>query len=141
MTEKWKRKNAVLNCEWGMANYESIESERPEFVGELRYSPVTDQPEVYYAIGSAVRRKMAMALGTCAVLMGGAGMATWGCLQAKTLFSQPRYGMHEWGLKLAGLLNALQIGLGNWAYGTVAMRLTDWVRRCVLRCCVLCKCA
>ena len=126
MTEKWKRKNAVLNCQWGMTNFENAEAERPEFVGELRYSPVTDQPEVYYAKGSATRRRIVLGFTTCVVLMAAAGLATWGCLRAKSLFSKPEFGMHEWGLKMAGLLNALQIGVGNMLYGTVAMRLTDW---------------
>ena len=126
MTEKWKRKNAELNCQWGMADFESAEAERPQFVGEVRYSPVTDQPEVYYAKGSATRRKIMIGATTCVVLMCAAGLATWGCLKAKTLFSKPELGMHEWGVKLAGVLNALQIGVGNMLYGTVAMSITDW---------------
>jgi hypothetical protein len=126
MTEKWKRKNAELNMQWGMTDFETAEAERPQFVGELRYSPVTDQPEVYYAKGSATRRKIMIGATTCVVLMGAAGLATWGCLRAKSLFSKPEFGMHEWGVKLAGVLNALQIGVGNMLYGTVAMRITDW---------------
>ena len=125
MTEHWKRKNTVLNLAWGTAGFEAAEAERPQFKGVPRYSPVDDQPEVHHAPGKARSRKKQMAMITCFMLMACAVTATWMCLQMKRILSNPEY-LGDLGIKLAGFANALQIGVGNYLYGKVAMSLTDW---------------
>eukprot|EP00937_MAST-01D_sp_MAST-1D-sp2_P007706 g7706.t1 len=127
MTEKWKRVNSVINVWWGTTDFEAEEQERPEFVGELRYSPVTDQPEVHHVRGSAQKKKMYLALATCFTLMCAAGFATWGILKLKYIMSDPANGIgKDRGVQLAGIANAIWIQLGNALYGDFAMKLTDW---------------
>jgi hypothetical protein len=125
VTEQWNQQNAVLNLMWGTANFEAQEAERPQFKGVPRFSPIDDQPEIHHAAGTARARKQLVAMGTCTMLMCCAVSATWGCLLMKRVMSNP-HNMGETGIKLAGFLNAMQIGIGNYLYGRIAMRLTDW---------------
>ena len=46
--EHWKRKEATLNTQWGMSDFEAKEEARPEFIGELRES---------VTIGTLARRR------------------------------------------------------------------------------------
>jgi hypothetical protein len=38
--EYWKRQEAEWRCQWGMANYQEKEVERPQFVGEDIRNPI-----------------------------------------------------------------------------------------------------
>ena len=126
MTEKWKTVNGVLNLEWGMRNFEKDEVERPEFTGTLRYSPVTDLPEMHHVAPREFKRRLRMSqlavMGMCSV----ACVATYACLMSKSILSEPKHGLGERGIQLAGLINAFQVIVGNILFGGVATLLTDW---------------
>ena len=68
-TEGWKRRNAALNLWWGTADFESSEMARPEFVGPMRFSPVTDLPEIQHEDVKSLRRKMAVAFAVVFVMV------------------------------------------------------------------------
>ena len=44
----WKKKQARISMEWGMAGFEQDENERTQFEGEDITSPVNGKPMVYY---------------------------------------------------------------------------------------------
>ena len=46
--EFWKRKESFHAMKWGMVGYEEEEQDRPQFVGELRKSPVDGRQYLYF---------------------------------------------------------------------------------------------
>ncbi|XP_071550215.1 anoctamin-5 isoform X3 [Panulirus ornatus] len=60
--ELWKRKQAVIQWQWDLENYEEEEELRPEFeekVTTTRINPVTNKPEPYLPIMSQITRLVA----------------------------------------------------------------------------------
>ncbi|KAK4289630.1 hypothetical protein Pmani_037410, partial [Petrolisthes manimaculis] len=60
--ELWKRKQAVIQWQWDLENYEEEEELRPEFeekVTTTRINPVTNKPEPYLPLWSRVSRLVA----------------------------------------------------------------------------------
>lgn len=48
MIEYWKRRESRRAMEWGMSNFEEVETERPEFHGEEVFSYINGQPMKYF---------------------------------------------------------------------------------------------
>ncbi|KAK8378725.1 hypothetical protein O3P69_009442 [Scylla paramamosain] len=60
--ELWKRKQAVIQWQWDLENYEEEEELRPEFeekVTTTRINPVTNKPEPYLPLWSQITRLVA----------------------------------------------------------------------------------
>lgn len=60
--ELWKRKQAVIQWQWDLDNYEEEEELRPEFeekVTTTRINPVTNKPEPYLPIWNQITRLVA----------------------------------------------------------------------------------
>lgn len=60
--ELWKRKQAVIQWQWDLDNYEEEEELRPEFeetVNTTRINPVTNKPEPYLPMWSKISRMIA----------------------------------------------------------------------------------
>lgn len=47
-TEFWKRKQSKLAYRWDVLEFQPTDHHRPEFYGEIRPSPVTGRPELFY---------------------------------------------------------------------------------------------
>lgn len=48
MLEDWKNAECKYALEWGMSDFESTEQDRPEFYGQLQWSPVNGERVTYY---------------------------------------------------------------------------------------------
>ena len=60
--ELWKRKQAVIQWQWDLENYEEEEELRPHFhekVTTTRINPVTKKPEPYLPLWKQVSRMVA----------------------------------------------------------------------------------
>ena len=126
MTEAWKRKNAAINLWWGTADFEQDETARPEFRGSMRYSRVTDQPEIQQSSPKESRRKIAIALTVVILLILGAIGVTSFCFYLKNWLADPKMLGEPIGTGAAGLINATWIAVGNSLYRNIAVKLTNW---------------
>ena len=105
MTEAWKRKNAAINLWWGTADYEADETARPEFRGSMRYSKVTDQPEIQQTSTKEFRKKILIAVCVMIGLILAALGVTSFCFYLKNYLADPAMLGEPKGTILAGLIN------------------------------------
>ena len=54
----WSQKQSRASMEWGVTGSESIEQDRPQFVGMLINSPINGQPETYFSDSSRKLRQI-----------------------------------------------------------------------------------
>ena len=116
MMEFWKQKEATKAMQWGMADFESEEQDRPEFHGDIISSPIDGQVMTYYpetkrsfsqVVGGAIT--FFLILGVMAFI----GVVFW----LKGLSGLwPDY---------ASLINSLGIQIFNAIYNMVAITLTN----------------
>jgi hypothetical protein len=148
MTEFWKGRNAFLNLCWGMSDFKEVEvrvrplhtllsytlshtlpfafkRERPEFIGVVRLSPVTDLKEMYHVSRSALYWRIAYSMSFLSILVIIACSATYFLLYMKNYLvtGPPCMAM---GAAIAGGANAIMIGVGNEIYTLLAEFLTAW---------------
>jgi hypothetical protein len=125
MTESWKRRNATLNLWWGTFEFETHEVARPQFAGLLRYSPITDKPEMYHSSLKQLKKKVAMSFAFVFTLVIGAVGMTAFCLYLKSYLAAPE-NFGKLGPPIASMINAGWIATGNTLYRMLAVKLTNW---------------
>ena len=125
MTEGWKRRNATINLWWGTFEFETHEVARPQFAGLLRYSPITDKPEMYHNSLKQLKKKVAMSFAFVFTLVIGAVGMTAFCLYLKSYLAAPE-NFGKLGPPIASMINAGWIATGNTIYRMIAVKLTNW---------------
>ena len=117
--EKWKRRQSTLSVIWGQTDYEKIEIPRPQFRGELRRDPVTDDMvEIYYESKKRLRFYFLSAVVTfiiiCMVLACVAGIIILKQNTTSTTLSA-----------IYSIVNAIQILIFNVIYSKLVIILTN----------------
>eukprot|EP00735_Rhodelphis_limneticus_P011287 TRINITY_DN4372_c0_g1::TRINITY_DN4372_c0_g1_i1::g.21188::m.21188 TRINITY_DN4372_c0_g1::TRINITY_DN4372_c0_g1_i1::g.21188 ORF type:complete len:745 (-),score=274.36,sp/Q14AT5/ANO7_MOUSE/28.48/9e-67,Anoctamin/PF04547.7/1.1e-130,DUF221/PF02714.10/0.0029,DUF221/PF02714.10/2.4e+03 TRINITY_DN4372_c0_g1_i1:308-2542(-) len=116
--EYWGRENKVLAYRWNVMNFEEEEAQRPAFQGELRPSPITGKPVLFYDPGQRnVKQVITYSIVMFFVM----------CLAVVMTSILILKNSSNEGLSFsAGILNGIIIAVFNAIYKYVAMRLNDW---------------
>ena len=69
MLEYWKRKEATTAMRWGMSDFETRETDRPEYFGELISSPVNGQRMVAFPTAKRTARQLFALIVTVGMLL------------------------------------------------------------------------
>lgn len=119
--EYWKRTSITLAWKWGVTEYEEEEETRPEFVGEVRKSPITGKPELYSPPGPRYQKYLVTVLVTLALLAVSCG-AMLACYAVGDMIpAESTY------LKLLpSVAYAISIPLINSFYKGISIQLNDW---------------
>eukprot|EP01031_Cornospumella_fuschlensis_P028338 gene28338-34214_t len=126
MIEYWKRKEARRAMEWGTSNFEAVETERPEFQGEERFSYIDGKPMKYYPPADKAKKVMY----SCLVIFGMILLVL--CCVSVIFYLQ--YLVNEnvdddsnksSGNTAVSLASAIQIMILNSIYSGIAITLTD----------------
>jgi len=72
MTEYWKRKESTAALRYGTSEYENQLQDRPDFVGEIRQSPINGEKEIYFpekkrALRKGLSSTVVFLIASCAV--------------------------------------------------------------------------
>jgi len=137
LVEFWKRREATLAMEWGMAKFEKLELERPEFVGDKRIdpngmrpgqrpSPITGKPSLYFPSREA-RKRIYTSLLVVASMIGAviAAVAFVYFLQFNLSNSSHTF-VSENAVYIGSGLMSVQINIFNVIYGWVSVWLNNW---------------
>lgn len=132
--EYWKRYNSLIALEWGMANFEDEEVERPEFDGEEIISPVDGSRIRYFSPQSRFRRIMGSLLFIFVLII--VVIAVVASIFLFRYAATSKKGIWydfftlENGTNLGGVaastINAVQIMILNNIYSTIAVRLNNF---------------
>ncbi|OMJ74149.1 hypothetical protein SteCoe_27004 [Stentor coeruleus] len=122
--EVWKRKESSFAIIWGQTEFEKIEIPRPQFKGELRRSPITDDmEEIYYS--EKRRYKYFFLAGSVTILIILMVLA----IVASLIILKARDDMIYNEINFAGpvcsIVNAIQIQLFNVIYTKLVKILTN----------------
>jgi anoctamin-10 len=118
-SEMWKRRNALLNLWWGSTGSSTEDNAqiRPQFNGVLRRNPKTDQKEVFHRDLKQLRWRLVRSGSIISILVLLFLGATAFCFALKVVLiescdldDKPCRGQ---GAQIAGLSNAVVIGVGN----------------------------
>lgn len=126
--ETWKRKEKRNAMRWGMVGYENNEQERPEFDGEWVPHPVNGSRRLYFPPRDYAQRVSAsttvVSVLICAVIAIVAGIMVFKIIESTN--SRFLIGKTNTASTIASLLNAVQIQLMNYIYGTVSVWLNEY---------------
>jgi len=130
--EMWKRRNAFLNLWWGTSSFAMQEQERPAFQGRSRMSAANDEYEIAHV--DKKRYYIKMLVGACTVITMILGVL--GAIAGIFILKQHGIDSCEGKedqdkcvarmAKYAGIANAVQIGVLNAVYRTVAQKINQW---------------
>lgn len=124
--ERWKRRESSMAVVWGQTEFEKLEIARPQFKGELRRSPITDDMEEVFYEGSKRFKYLILAASVtfviiCMVLAIVAGLIILKNNESEALTS----GGIQFAGPLSSILNAIQIQIFNIIYSKLVKILTD----------------
>jgi len=126
MLEFWKRKQAILALEWGMVNIEEEQTDRPEFQGQKKKSPINGQMEDYFP-----EKEYQKLLAKSASIIAIVGLMV--VVVVGVCFWFRFYAVHvsntDWGTNcgdtIASIMNAVQIQVLDQLYTRLAIYLND----------------
>lgn len=126
--EFWKRKQSFYSMKWGMVGYEEEEQDRPQFVGELRPSPVDGKQYLYFDKTEEQKRASQSFIVITGFII--VVIAVVACIFLLKLILSQKKAFIINGIEtasiIAALANAIQIQVMNVIYGGIAIRLTDY---------------
>jgi hypothetical protein len=122
--EYWKRRESGLSVMWGTTEYEKLEIARPQFKGDLRRSPITDDmEEVFYPERSRFKYFILSAIFSigiiCIIIAIVAGLII---LKGKDYMISNGYNYAD---AVCSVINAIQIQVFNIIYSKVVKILTN----------------
>jgi hypothetical protein len=123
MLEYWKRQEATTALYWGMSDFEQLEQDRPEFVGETIKSYINGQDMTYFPSTSSKTRarfSLSVIISFIAAVLG--TVAGIYILRFQLEASSETRGKAS---TVASILNTVQITVFNFIYQMVAQKLTD----------------
>ena len=124
--EMWRRREARLALTWGMLDFTQDEQLRPQFIGDPRRSPITDELDAPHF--STRKRKfriataMAISLGIILIVLSiisGLYLMRWQLSDRLILFG------FDFAGPAASVANAVQIQVFNIVYKQLAVKFTD----------------
>jgi anoctamin-10/anoctamin-7 len=135
--ESWKRRNSTVAMEWGMTDYESREQDRPEFKGEQIKDFIRgDRFKITYFEPKLASRHKTIAWTVVGSMIIFVIFLSFSILEFKDWSMQaPRNGtiVFPWapdqpaGGQIAGIMNAVQIGVMDMIFQTMAEFLNDFM--------------
>lgn len=131
-TEVWKRKSAELSHQWDVANYETLEPNRPEFHGSKQYEdPISHQKLRYYPIWNRIIKFFfsgsVVIFMVCLVATSVMGVIVYRVIISINYCSNlTEMNCFMLTTIVSSILNAISILLLGIAYTRLAYRLTSW---------------
>jgi anoctamin-10/anoctamin-7 len=124
MLEYWKRKERFKAMEWGTSEFESIERERPDFIGELQPSVVNGKMAKFFPPDEAKKRKnySSFIIGLMILLV--LGCVSFIFFLQVIVTRSSNVTIQTFGSLFTSVLNAIQIQVLNIVYEKVAITLT-----------------
>jgi hypothetical protein len=124
MLEYWKRKEHFKAMEWGTSEFESIERERPDFIGELQPSVVNGKMAKFFPPTEAKKRKnySSFIIGLMILLV--LGCVSFIFFLQVIVTRSSNVTIQTFGSLFTSVLNAIQIQVLNIVYEKVAITLT-----------------
>ena len=125
MLEYWKRKECYKSMEWGTSEFEAIERERPDFVGDPMPSMINGKTAKFFPPEIASKRKRYSSFIISLMIL-----LVIGCVSfiffLQVLFTRSRNPIVQGlGSTFASVLNAIQIQVLNIIYEKIAVSLTQ----------------
>lgn len=124
--EIWKRKEAAMAVQWGQMKFEQIEIPRPQFMGKMRRSPITDEmDEIHYEWTKRAKFVCLAVMVTSIIISMVLGIVA-GLLIFRKVYSN-KYTIDgvDYTVIICSILNAIQIQFFNYVYSKVVKKLTD----------------
>eukprot|EP01035_Chromulina_nebulosa_P017170 gene17170-22686_t len=124
--EFWKRKEKTIAMKWGTVNYEVEEQDRPQFEGDDDVSPVDGSPMKYFPKFKFALRLCQSTMIISVLIFIVLGVIA-GIFAMRIIFNNSSNAQlsKNSGI-IAALVNAVQIQVLNFLYGSVATALNDY---------------
>ncbi len=126
--EFWKRKEKSAAMRWGTVGYEEIEQERPEFVGEMKPSPINGSDRLHFPKNLYYTRLLKSSFVVVFMISVVIAIVA-GIFYFRIVMTLSR-ALVVSNVQLAGtiasLLNAIQIQVMNYVYGSVSIYLNNF---------------
>jgi len=119
LDQLWLRNQNTLAWKWGFYS-EEYEEQRPHFKGVYQKDPITGKMKKVVSDLRKVRVRRILGYGIIVVFV----WVVIACVVALFLYRASLSG--DWGIRIVGILTALQIKVLNFIYRYVARKMTDW---------------
>ena len=111
---------------WGQTNFESVEVTRPQYTGELRRSPITDDmDEIHYEDGKRTKFFLLAISTSLTIILMVLGIVAGLIILKSSLANKLMFSGVDFGGPVCSVLNAIQILVFNFIYTKLAKWLTD----------------
>ena len=126
--EHWKRKQVLLASKWGQSNFQVRETNRPQFTGYIRRSPVTDEVnELHFP---SYKRKLRIIFGVLVtifmILLSVSMVYIFMYLKEFLIEASEGYTIQWWISSIISAVNGMQIILFTLVYEKLVIKLTDY---------------
>lgn len=122
--EYWKRRESALSVVWGQTEYEKLEIARPQFKGEFRRSPITDDmEEIFYPDKSRYKYFFLSAIFSITIIL-----IVIAIVSALIILKSKDYMLYRgnnYADIVCSVINAIQIQVFNFIYAKVVKILTN----------------
>ena len=123
MLEYWKRQECFAALRWGMTDFEELEQDRPEFVGDIVKSYINGRDMMYFPPDKAQQLfsiSQSIITGFIALVIGVVA-----AIYVFRFFLQENSDTSAYSSTIASVLNTIQITIFNMIYQYLAKTLTD----------------
>ena len=119
----WGRREKILAWEWGTTNFYEEEEQRGEFKGKMIRDPVSNnmKRKVINPLWSNIKKLISYSV--ILVTLVSVIAIIWGIMVARWTL---KLAIDDYGLILAGIINAVQIRIMNIVFDKIATWLNDW---------------
>ncbi|CAM9682989.1 unnamed protein product, partial [Phaeothamnion confervicola] len=126
LLEYWKRREGTIAMEWGMANFETTERDRPQFKGTTMVSFIDGSQVTYYPPEERGRKRiLANVVIFTLIVVVIAFVASIFALKIYLTYDISNTFFNDTGSYIGSILNSIQILILNWIYKHVAIYLTN----------------
>jgi hypothetical protein len=119
----WGRREKIFAWEWGTENFNEEEEQRGEFKGKMEKDPVSNKVKRREINPVWSNVKKFISYGVIMVIIVSVLAVVWGIMTARWIL---KHSIQDFGLILAGIINAVQIRVMNIIFDKIATWLNDW---------------